>query len=154
VVATTIFIVAGFVRREEIGSTASLLKRYAAAVIGLLLVTVLLTAQLVDVVRERRIDSTIRAGLATQFADEPSTMLVHVHHSHARGRLAILALVRASHVLSPHKVQTVQDALRARLGPDVDLYFRCSVTKDVAARGSANLLAQLTLDGTFTNREL
>jgi uncharacterized hydrophobic protein (TIGR00271 family) len=154
VVATTIFIVAGFVRREELGSAANLLRRYAAAVIGLLLVTVLLTVQLVDVVRERRTDSAIRAVLAEQFLDEPNTTLVDVHHSHDRGRLEILAGVRASHVLSPHQVQTAQDALRARLGPDVDLYFRCSVTKDVAARGSAHLLAQLTLDGTFTDREL
>jgi uncharacterized hydrophobic protein (TIGR00271 family) len=153
-VATTIFVLAGFVRREELGSAADLLRRYAAPAIGLLMVTILLTIQLVNVVRERHIDETIRAVLAEEFQDEPNTTVADVHHSYARGRLDILAVVRASRVLSPHKVQTAQDALRTRLGTDVDLYFRCSVTKDVGARGSANLLPQLNLDGSITNQEL
>jgi len=154
VVATTIFIIAGFVRREEIGSIVDFVPRYAAPVLGLLLVTFLLTGQLINVVRERRTDSTIRAVLAEQLRDEPNITLVDVFHTQGRGRLEILSVVRTSRVLSPQKVLAVQDALRARLGSDADLYIRCALTKDVAARGSANLLPERTLDGKFTHRDL
>jgi uncharacterized hydrophobic protein (TIGR00271 family) len=153
-VATILFVIAGFVSAEEVGSTSDLLQRSAPAVAGLLVVTVLLTAQLVEVVRDRRTDGILRAVLAEQLRDEPNTTVTDVLHSRRQGRLEVLAIVRASRVLSPHTVAEVQDALRARLGPDVDLFFRCGLTKDVAATGSADLLAERTLDGDFGGKAL
>ena len=100
-VATTVFVLCGFVSREEIGSTADLLRRYAAAVVGLLVVTVLLTAQLLDVVRDRRTADAIRAVLQAELSDEPNTTITEIFHDYLGERLEVLAVVRASRVLSP-----------------------------------------------------
>jgi len=154
-VATTIFVLCGFVSRQEIGSTGGLLRRYAPAVIGLLAVTVLLTWQLLDVVRDRRTAAAIRTVLKTQLRDEPNTTITEIFHDYTgEGRLEVLSVVRASRVISPHKVEEMEQALRGQLGPNVDLFIRCAITKDVAARGTASLLAQRTLDGRFTELEL
>ncbi len=152
-VATTIFIAAGFVRSWELGSVGSLAGRFASPAAGLLVVTVLLTQQLVNVVEDRETDRAIRTVLGQELRDDPSITLEDVLHSNRKEHLEVLATVRAGHVLSPKKVQEVQEALAGQLGRDVALFFRCSITKDVGATGSANLLAQPTLDGRFRATE-
>jgi uncharacterized hydrophobic protein (TIGR00271 family) len=149
-VATVVFVSAGFVYKWELGSAASMARRFVSPAIGLLAVTVLLTQQLVRVAEDRRTDSTIRTVLDEQLRDDPSISVVDVDHQRVEGVLEVLATVSTAHVLSPRSVQEIEERLNERLARKVALFFRCMITKDVGASGSASLLARPDLDGGFT----
>ncbi len=149
-VAAVLFVLAGFVTRAEIGSLRGLARRFAAAAIGLVLVTGLLTSYLVGMVRDLRTNRAINAVLDQQLAEEPGTALVSLDFSQSGSGVEILSTVRTPRVLAPQKVKRIQDALSDRLGEPVRLFVRCSLTKDVTAAGSTNLRPYLSLDGKVT----
>jgi len=138
-VGAVLFLVAGFVTREEIGSLRGLVRRFAAAGIGLVLVTLLLTTYLVDMIREVRIARTIDTVLEEALAREPGTALIAAESTWRDGGLDVLANIRTPRVLPPERVKTIQDKLASALEQPVRLYMRCGVTKDVIAAGSENL---------------
>lgn len=146
-VAAVLFLIAGFVTRAEIGSLRGLARRFAAAAIGLLLVTALLTSHLIGVVRDLRTDRTITAVLDDELAQEPSVALAGVEFTRSDGGIDVLSTVRTPRVLAPERVRRIQDALSERLGAPVRLFLRCSLTKDVTATGSINLRPYLSLNG-------
>lgn len=149
-VATVIFVAAGFVYKWELGSVSSMTRRFASPVIGLLAVTVLLTQQLLLVAEQRATAATIRSVLEDKLRDDPSISIVAIDHDDVRGGLEVLATIRSARVLSPKTVQDIETLLVDRLGEKVALFFRCTITKDVGAAGSANLLDEAALDGGFT----
>ena len=63
-VSAGVFVLAGFVTRDEIGSRTDWIKRFAAAGIGLLAVTALLTRQLVLLIEDWRTRTTIMQTLS------------------------------------------------------------------------------------------
>lgn len=148
-VATLVFIRAGFVGRDEVGTTGDLVRRFLAAGVGLLVVTVLLTQQLIHIVQDRRTSQAIHSVLEHELEDEPNATVLNVLHDRRNGRLEVLAVLRTANVLSPRVVQTVEEALSHRLEEPVTLFFRCALTKDVGATGSASLFSQPSLDGGF-----
>jgi uncharacterized hydrophobic protein (TIGR00271 family) len=153
-VAALLFLIAGFVTRKEIGSLGGLARRFSAAAIGLLLVSLLLTDYLVVAVRNLRTQSAIDAVLDEELAREPNTALVDVQFSRGKDGIDVLSTVRTPHVLQPPHVKNIQDALAARLGENVRLFMRCAVTKDVSATGSTNVRPYLSLNGKVTEAPL
>jgi len=151
-VSTVIFMMAGFVTIEQVGSAGDLTRRYGAALIGLLVVTFLLTQQLVWIVKYRRTTQTVSRVLTTELAHEPNATVMDILHDREDGRLRVLSVLRTAEALSPRTVQDIEEVLARELEEPVDLFFRCSITKDIAATGSAYLLAQRNLDGHFTDR--
>lgn len=150
-VATVIFIAAGFVRTWELGSVASLSRRFASPAIGLLVVAVLLTQQLMAVAANRRTSQAVSAVLHDQLRDDPNVIVIGVLQRSVEDTLEVLATVRTAHVISPAKVQEVEQALVQRLGRKVALFFRCAITKDVGATGSSSsLLTEPNLGGALT----
>jgi len=153
-VAAVLFLVAGFVTRAEIGSVGGLARRFAAAAIGLLLVTVLLTNYLVGLVQNLRTQQAIQAVLDASLAQEANTALVSVDFSRRDGGLDVLSTISSPRVVEPQLVKSLQDALAARLGEDVRLFVRCSVTQDVSATGSTSVRPYLSLNGRVTEAPL
>jgi len=153
-VSTAVFLLAGFVTQAEIGSTVGLLRRFSVAGVGLLVVTVLLTGSLVDIVRKGRMTRAIQAVLAAEMADEPTATLERVTFHQGSGRIDVLSTAQAPRVLPPAKVKRIEEALARRLGENVRLFFRFSITKDVSATGATTLLAREDLDGDFTRTAL
>lgn len=153
-VGAFLFIVAGFVTRSEIGSLGGLARRFAAAAVGLLLVTALLTSYLVGMVRHLRVQERITSVLDEELAQEPSTALESVDFSRGTDGVDVLSTVRTPRVLPPQRVKKIQDALSGRLGEPVHLFMRCSLTKDVTAAGSTNLRPYLSLGGKVTEAPL
>jgi hypothetical protein len=124
VVSALVFIVAGFVTRQEIGSFLKFIERFAAAAIGLVAVAVILTFYLV-------------------------TLEKFLYYRN-KGWLDVFSTVRTPRVLSPQKVKHMEEALTQHLGEPVHLFVRCSLTKDVTATGTTTLLTGRNLDGKFT----
>ncbi|MFN8600229.1 MAG: DUF389 domain-containing protein [Candidatus Binatia bacterium] len=153
-VAAVMFLIAGFVTRAEIGSVRSLARRFAAAAIGLVLVTGLLTNYLVGLVRNLRTQQAIQSVLDEQLSHEPNTALASVDFSRTTSGVDVLSTITTPHVADPQLVQKIQDALAARLGESVRLYLRCSVTQDVSATGTTSVRPYLGLNGRVTEAKL
>jgi len=147
-VAALLFLIAGFVTRAEIGSVRGLVRRFTPAVIGLLLVTALLTRYLVRMVSQIHTQRAIAAVLDEELAHQPSTALSGVDFSRSKDGVDVLAEVRTPHVPAPGRVNEIQDALGRRLGEPVRLFMRCLLTKDVTAAGTTTLRPYLSLNGT------
>ena len=154
-VSAAIFIIFGFVPREEMGSTKELTTRFAAAGIGLAIVAVLLTFSLAGVIEDARIKRTISAVLEAEFSGDPNTGVEEVAYDRVQGEqgLSVLSVIRTPRVLPPHKVQQLEQALTTALDETVRLFVRCSLTRDVASTGSAEVLVKLNLDGSITRSE-
>jgi hypothetical protein len=153
-VAGSMFVIAGFVTRAEIGSFRGLVSRFSGAAIGLLLVTALLTNHLVGMVRDLRTERAISATLDRELANEPSTALVGVDFDRSGDGVEVLSTVRTPRVVPPERVKEMQDALSQQLGEPVRLFVRCQLTKDVTATGSTNLRPYLGLNGKVTEAPL
>lgn len=153
-VAAILFIVAGFVTRAEMGSLRGLRRRFAVPVIGLLLVTGLLTSHLLRVVNTLRTSRAITRVLDDELSREPNTVLVNVEFSRNAQAVEVLSTVRTPRVMAPERVKRIQEALAGRLGEPVRLFMRCGLTKDVTATGSTNLRPYLSLNGKVTEHPL
>lgn len=153
-VSTLMFILAGFVTRQEFGGAATFARRFGAALVGLLVVTVLLTQQLLAVIHNRWISQTVTQVVQGELRDEPNISVLEARHAENKGRLQVMAVLRTPRVVSPARVTKIQAALASRLDQPVDLYFRCALTKDVAATGAVSLLGEQTLDGDFDRENL
>jgi len=149
-VSAAIFILTGFVSRERLGSHTDFLKRFSAAGIGLLAVAAILTRQLVIMIDDWRFKHSIVATIEQVLADKPGSRLARiVYEQDAQDPVNVLATVNTPRSFTPQAVKDMQEAVSAAVGREVNLFIRCSITHDVAAAGSANLLPTVDLNGHF-----
>jgi uncharacterized hydrophobic protein (TIGR00271 family) len=153
-VSATLFLIAGFVTREEVGSLRGLARRFAAAGLGLLLVTGLLTSYLVRMVRDLRMERVINTVLDAELAHEPGTSLIGIESNRGKDAIEILSTVLTPRVLVPERVKKMEEILSEQLGEPVRLFVRCSVTKDVTATGSTQVRPYLGLRGEMSGAEV
>jgi len=153
-ISAVLFIVAGFVSREEMGSKLRVLKRFSAPVIGLIFVTVLLTHALLGIVGERRTTKAIEDVLKKELAVEPGAFIDKIIYKRKEGNIDVLALVTTSRVLSPKKIKEMQDSLSNHLGLRANLIMRCQISKDISSTGSTSCVVSRNLDGEFISAKL
>ncbi|MBC8417017.1 MAG: DUF389 domain-containing protein, partial [Desulfobacterales bacterium] len=153
-VSALMFIVAGFVKLEEVGSMSHILKRLSGPAIGLIFVTVLLTHALVGIVGERRTTKAIEDIIQKELSTEPATFIEKVIYKREGDKLDILASVTTPRVLSPGKIKEVQNKLNDRLDLNTNLIMRCHITKDISSTGSASGVVGRNLDGQFITTKL
>ncbi len=153
-VSAFLFIVAGFVKLEEMGSMFNILKRLSGPAIGLIFVTVLLTHALVGIVGERRTTKTIKGIIQKELSTEPATFIEKVIYKRNGDKIAILAMITTPRVLSPGKIKEIQNMLNDRLDLKANLIMRCNITKDISSTGSASGVMGLNLDGEFITTKL
>lgn len=153
-VAATLFLIAGFVTRAEMGSVGGVARRFAPAAIGLVLVTLLLTNYLIGLVQNLRTQQSIQSVLDDALSREPNTALVSLDFSRGEDGIDVLSTISTPRVVEPQLVKRVQDALAARLGEPVRLFLRCSLTLDVSATGSTSVRPYLSLNGRVTEAPL
>jgi uncharacterized hydrophobic protein (TIGR00271 family) len=145
-VAAVLFLVAGFVTRKEFGSVGILARRFAPAVVGLVVVTVLLTSYLFGMVENLRTTRAIDEVLRTQLSREPGTALVGTEIVRRNEELEVLATARTPRIVSPERVAQMQEELTKKLGVPVRLYVRCGVVRDVVASGTKELRPWVSLE--------
>ncbi|MDY6987246.1 MAG: DUF389 domain-containing protein [Thermodesulfobacteriota bacterium] len=153
-VASGIFIVSGFVTREQIGPKWIFLKRFSAAVVALLLVTVLLTQALITITKERRISKEIEAVFEKELSSIPATSVEQIIHRTGKEKIDILATLRTPKVFSPDKVKRIEDKLNERIDLDTNLIVRCGIARDVSSTGSTSAVVTKNLDGEFITSRL
>jgi uncharacterized hydrophobic protein (TIGR00271 family) len=153
-VSALLFIVAGFVNIEEVGSRFYFLKRLLGPAIGLVFVTVLLTHALVGIIGERRTTKAIKATIEKEMSSEPATFLEKVTYKRKGDNIDILATLTTPRVLSPKKIKEMQNKLNDNLGLKSNLIMRCNITKDISSTGSASGVVDRNLDGEFITTKL
>lgn len=153
-VGAVLFLWSGFVTRSEVGPLAGLVRRFAGASLGLLLVSTLLTLHLLRLVRDIRTDGTVRAVLEDALSHVPNTALEGFESSRADDGLDVLSTVRTPRVIEPGEVERIQERLAAALHAPVRLFVRSLVTADVSATGTTSLRPFRGLDGRVTEAAL
>jgi uncharacterized hydrophobic protein (TIGR00271 family) len=153
-ISAVLFIVAGFVSREEMGSKLRVLKRFSGPVIGLIFVTILLTHALAGIIADTRTAKAIEGILGEELAIEPGTSIDKVVYKRKDGNIDILALVTTPRVLSPDKVKDMQDRIGQDLGLQANLIMRCHISKDISSTGSTSVVVSRNLDGEFISTKL
>lgn len=136
-VAACLFILAGFVTREEMGTGRQVLKRFAGPALGLIIVTVLLTQALVGIIKERHTTKSIRTVLKHELASERGTTISDIIYHRKENKINVLASVTTPRVISPKKIKEMQNDLDSTLHTQTNLIMRCEITKDVSATGSS-----------------
>ncbi len=153
-VSASLFVAAGFVSREEMGSGLSVLKRFMAPVIGLVLVTVLLTNALVGIIAKNETTKAIKGILENELSSERGVCVENVIYDNKDSTVDILAYVTTPRVLSPQKVKEMQSILDKKLDARANLIMRCFITKDISSTGSASGIVARNLDGEFISGKL
>jgi uncharacterized hydrophobic protein (TIGR00271 family) len=154
IVSAGLFITAGFVSRWEMGSKMSVLRRFAPAGIGFLVVAVILTRTLVGVVGELRTRETINDVLDAELAKVPGAGLRSVIFKKQDDAIDVLAHVKTPEVLSPRRVRDIQEEISKHLKLNSNLIVRCDIVKDISAAGSTSTVVSQDLDGTFITTDL
>jgi uncharacterized hydrophobic protein (TIGR00271 family) len=113
-----------------------------------------LTNTLAGVVDEWKTSEKIKDVLETELSEEPSTAIENVIFKKKEGKVDILATVRSPRVLSPYKVEQIQNLIAKNLGMDTRVIVRCDITKDISAWGSTSVAVSEDLDGEFITTEL
>ena len=153
-VSASLFIVAGFVSREEMGSKLSVLKRFLAPVIGLILVTILLTNALVGIMAKNETTKAIKRVLIKELSSERGTSVENVIYDNKNSSVNILAYITTPRVLSPQKIKEMQSILDKKLDIRANLIMRCLITKDISSTGSTSGIVARNLDGEFISGKL
>ena len=153
-VSAALFIAAGFVSREEMGSGLAVLKRFLAPVIGLILVTVLLTNALIGIIAKNETTKTIKGILEKELSSERGACVENVIYDNKRSNVDILAYVTTPRVLSPKKIEQMQKILDKKLDAHANLIMRCFITKDISSTGSTSGIVARNLDGEFITSKL
>ena len=153
-VSAALFIVAGFVSREEMGSGLSVLKRFLAPVIGLILVTILLTNALVGIIAKNETTKAIEAILKKELSSERGASVENVIYENHHSGFNILAYVTTPRVLSPQKIKEMQSIIDKKLNIRANLIMRCFITKDISSTGSTSGIVARNLDGEFISGKL
>ncbi|MCF8081776.1 MAG: DUF389 domain-containing protein [Deltaproteobacteria bacterium] len=153
-VAACLFILAGFVTREEMGTGRQVVKRFAGPAVGLIMVTILLTHALIGIISERRTTAAIRAVVKNELASERGTSINNLLYDRKADKVDVLASVTTPQVISPQKIKQMQNKLDKALGTRTNLIMRCEITKDVSATGSASGVVGQDLDGEFVTTDV
>lgn len=154
IVAGALLVFVGFIARTEMDSGLRLMRRFLPAAIGLVVVGVVLTNTLVGVVDEWKISEKIKDVLESELSEEPSTAIEDVIFQKKEGKVYILATIRSPRVLSPYKVEKIQNLIANNLGMDTTVIVRCDITKDISAWGSTSVAVSENLDGEFITTKL
>ena len=153
-VSALLFIAAGFVSREEMGSGLDVLKRFLAPVVGLVLVTILLTNALVGIISKNETTKAIKGILEKELSSERGACVENVIYDDKDSNIDILAYVTTPRVLSPRKVKGMQSILDKKLDAHANLIMRCFITKDISSTGSTSGIVARNLDGEFISTKL
>ena len=153
-VSALLFIAAGFVTREEMGSGLGVLKRFLVPVIGLVLVTILLTNALVGIIAKNETTKAIKGILEKELNTERGACVENVIYDNKGSTVDVLAYVTIPRVLSPRKVKEMQSILDKKLDAHANLIMRCFITKDISSTGSTSGIVARNLDGGFISSQL
>lgn len=156
VVAAILFSFSGLVVSRADQSRGEVIRRFLTPAISLVAVSILLTHYLLGMIDHWQMQKTANRVIAQELANEPSTAIEKVlldKRDNAEG-VNILAVISTPRVIDPDKVKAVEKSLADALQKPVHMFFRCTITYDVTAAGSANLMATPNLDGAFTDKKL
>jgi hypothetical protein len=152
-VALGLFSLAGLTDSAKKRTFSERIRRLWPAVAGFVVIAAVLTHSLLRIIDERHTQFAIESVLLEELATDVAALDDFQHEEH-ESQHQVLATVRASEIVSPHRVSQIQQALAERLDEPVMLLVRTIVSKDVAATGSAFKAVRVDPDGVFLGHTL
>ena len=139
-VAAFVFFAAGMER--EFGSVTKkvVVRRFGLAIIGFCLVAAFLSKGLYEIVQASRLKNSIYSVLSEELSHLPATDLRKVINQTHENKVFVLAQVNAPTDISPSHVKKIEETLEKKIAKPIELFMRITVTRDVSATGSVNLV--------------
>ncbi len=154
IVSSALFSATGFMSLREFGTGWSVIRRMSGALIGFVVVAFLLTQALIGIIESERTRNAIQSILQHELADEPATTIFDFLVKEHEAEIDILATIRTPKVLTPGKVETIQQKIADELQTDVKLIIRCDIMRDISATGATSAVVNTNLDGDFLSSDL
>ena len=152
-VAAFVFIVAGMVPKLKWAMTWRFVRRFALAVLGFLVITVILTQSLLEIIEQRRLSQAVNQTLQLKVADLYGATLEDSIFKQGKNSISVLATVRTRRIIEPDSVKLIETAMVDALEKPVQLVVRSILAADVAAPGSNVRVTEQNLDGGFIEQK-
>ena len=147
-VAASIFFASGMAR--EYGKALNrrdFSRRFGLAIVGFVVVAIFLSHSLVQIVRQRQLQSALQASVHTELADMAAAGLDKLAYNEGEGKVHVFIQVHTPRTFSPSQVKRLQDKMTDTVGRPVELLVRSILTHDVSAVGNTNEPVAQDLDG-------
>ena len=150
-VGSAMFFVSGMARDYGGGITRQdFFRRFSLAIVGFVVVAALLSHSLVQIMRHRQLQNTLRRAVHAELADMTAAGLDKMITDEDEKTLQVFLQVHSPRTFSPNQVKRLQDKMAESVGRPVELLVRTILTRDVSAMGHTNAPVSQDLDGNFT----
>ncbi len=119
----------------DVVTVGDYLRRFSVSLLALAVVAVFMTHTLLKVVSDRRFRDTVETTLAQEVQSTTGAQLSDVRIGDSEGTTQVIAVVMTPVEFDPQQVTRVEQALRDRTTPDLELVIRSLLSKDCDARG-------------------
>lgn len=138
VAAAAVFLLAGMGRAgpAERFTARLLLRRFGLSVSLLVAVAVFLTHTLLGLVADRRLSDGLKRALSAEVRASVGAHLTDVQFRRAEGRVEVVAVVLTPQEFGADQVARIEENLRRRLDPGIDLVVRSLLSKDADRAGA------------------
>ena len=152
-VAAAVFGIVGLGERLDARAGAARARRLAVAATGFLVVTALLSVELMRMFQAERLHKELSQALQQQLTDQRVSEIEQLVVERKQSTILALARVNAPAIIEPRIVARVEDRLEDRVGEPIELFVRTTVTHDVSASGSMHQAVAESLDGWSVPRD-
>lgn len=152
-VTAVLYLMAGLAPHRKYVSVWDFVRIFGHVILGFFVLGAFLTHALFGIIHTRKVNHTIKEALETVLAQSSNASLDNLVTVIKKDSVEALAMIRSAHLISPDRVKKFQDALSEKIGQDVHLVFRNSLTKDIGATGDVNQISSQALDRTFQEKK-
>ncbi|MEA3301960.1 MAG: DUF389 domain-containing protein [Pseudomonadota bacterium] len=149
-VSGLVFHVAGMSQAFRLKEGRKIVRRFGVALLGFVIVTSLLSFELVKLYTDRQLQKQVAIMLQKEFSSLRITNLEKLVIENKDGGILVRADVNAPDVVAPRTISAIEKRLAEITGQPTRLFIRTTVTHDVSASGSINQFVEQTLDGIST----
>jgi len=131
------FVLAGFVGGPTVERKSVYAKRFALAVISLVVMTYVLTSALVSLIRDKHVSEAVRQAVLAELAELPALSIRDVLlDSTADGsRMLSLVVIDASREPEPSSLQRIEATVLEQVQHPVDVFVKTHITRSVSSSG-------------------
>jgi uncharacterized hydrophobic protein (TIGR00271 family) len=149
-VSGLVFHVAGMSQAFRLKEGRKIVRRFGVALLGFVIVTSLLSFELIKLYADRQLQKQIAIMLQKEFSSLRITNLDKLVIESKDDGILVRADVNAADVVAPRTISAIEQRLAESTGQPTRLFIRTTVTHDVSASGSISQFVEQTLDGIST----
>lgn len=154
--AATIFMLSGLVEytvHENGPPLKAAVKRLGVSLTALILATTFMTQTLIHIVKEKKLESSLRSVLSDQLNSYAGARLSDIKFEQTGNLLEVIATVITPQEFDPTRVARLEKGLKENVNPNTQLIVRSVVSKDADHNGPVFISAEEIKQRDQNNRE-